>query len=361
MRRSVLLEIKELTKHFPVYDKGALLKRKAGEIQALDSVSFSIAGGETVGLVGESGCGKTTLAKCIVFLEDATSGDVIFDGTDVLSTFRSGSKMAILRLRREIQYVFQNPLSALDPRMTVADILMEPFEIHGHIPEQDRIEKMYELIRLVGLEEYHVDRYPHEFSEGQRQRVCIARALAVAPRLIIADEPVASLDVSIRAQVLNLLGDLQRKLGLTYLFISHDLSTVKHVCDRVVVMYLGRVVETARTSDLFENPMHPYTKALFSAVPALSPRRKAERIILRGEVPSAIDPPSGCRFHTRCPRMLEPCSKEPPEMVEVEPGHFLACYNPHRSRSTVPLEMNADIDLGIRDTSRSRARTTSTT
>ncbi len=341
-----LLEVKGLTKHFPVYEKGVLLRRQVGEVHAVDNVSFSLEEGETFGLVGESGCGKTTIARCLVFLENPTGGEVDFDGTDVLDTFRSGSRGSVLSLRRQIQYVFQNPQGSLDPRMTVADIIMEPFAIHGHVPRKEWLYRMYELLRLVGLEEYHAERYPHEFSGGQRQRVCIARALAVDPRIIIADEPVASLDVSIRAQILNLLRDLQRRLSLTYLYISHDLSTVRHVCDRVAVMYLGRLVEVADTEELFENPLHPYTRALMSAIPVPDPRRRSDRIILRGEVPSPVNPPSGCRFHTRCPRALDVCGREEPGLVEAEPGHFLACYNPHLSNRAVQLEMGRGLEGG---------------
>ncbi len=345
MTGETLLEVKELTKHFPVYERGVLLRRKTGEVHAVDGVSFSLGPGETFGLVGESGCGKSTIGKCLVSLEDPTDGEIVFDGADVLAGFRSGSRRRVLSLRRQIQYVFQNPSGALDPRMTVADIVMEPFAVHGHVPREEWWGRMCELLRLVGLESYHAERYPHEFSGGQRQRVCLARALAVDPRLLILDEPVASLDVSIRAQILNLLRELQRRLGLTYLYISHDLSTVKHVCDRVAVMYLGKLVELAGTDVLFENPLHPYTRALLSAVPVPDPRRRAERIVLRGEVPSAVNPPSGCRFHTRCPRALDVCGREEPGLVEVEPGHFLACYNPYLSNRPVQLEMGG-VDAG---------------
>ncbi len=335
MENETALEVEHLTKHFPVYEKGVLLRRRMGEVHAVDDVSFSLGLGKTFGLVGESGCGKSTIARCIVFLEDPTSGSVIFEGEDILATFRYGKREKVLGIRRKIQYIFQNAYASLDPRMTVADIIMEPFAIHRHTPRGDWADRMYELLRLVGLEEYHAERYPHEFSGGQRQRICIARALAVEPKLIIADEPVASLDVSIRAQILNLLRDLQRKLGLTYLYISHDLSTVRHVCDRVAVMYLGRLVEVAETRELFENPLHPYTRALLSAIPIPDPRRRTERTILRGEVPSPIEPPSGCRFHTRCSRVLDFCSKENPGLIEVRPGHLLACYNPWPPRHTI--------------------------
>ncbi len=323
-----ILEVKNLTKHFPLFERGILLRRRVGEVHAVDGLSFSINKGETFGLVGESGCGKTSTARCIVYLEFPDKGKILFDGRDTLKIFRSGNKDRILALRREMQYIFQNPHASLDPRMTVADIIMEPFAVHHHLPKSDWLDRMYDLLRLVGLEYYHAERYPHEFSGGQRQRICIARALAVDPKFIIADEPVASLDVSIRAQILNLLRDLQRKLGLTYLYISHDLSTVRHICDRVAVMYLGKIVEVADTEELFNNAMHPYTKALMSAIPIPDPKHKTERIILPGEVPSPVNPPSGCRFHPRCSRAIDICPREEPQLLEVRPGHFLACYNP---------------------------------
>jgi oligopeptide transport system ATP-binding protein len=328
--------VKNLTKHFPVYSRGVLLKRKLGEVHAVDEVSFSLNKGETFGLVGESGCGKTTLARCILYLDPPSSGDVIFEGNNIDQIFKAGKRDQVLALRRQMQYVFQNPYASLDPRMTVADIIMEPFAVHHHVPRSQWFDRMYELLRMVGLEDYHAERYPHEFSGGQRQRICIARALAVEPKLIVADEPVASLDVSVRAQILNLLRELQQKLGLTYLYISHDLSTVRHICDRVAVMYLGKLVEVADTEEIFENPLHPYTVALMSAIPIPDPKHKTERIILPGEVPSPINPPSGCRFHPRCPRAIDICGKEEPPLIEVKSGHWLACYNPWPSKHPVP-------------------------
>ncbi len=329
--------MKNLTKHFPVYSRGVLLKRKLGEVHAVDEVSFSLNKGETFGLVGESGCGKTTLARCILYLDPPSSGDIIFEGNNIAQIFKAGKRDQVLALRRQMQYVFQNPYASLDPRMTVADIIMEPFAVHHHVPRSQWFDRMYELLRMVGLEDYHAERYPHEFSGGQRQRICIARALAVEPKLIVADEPVASLDVSVRAQILNLLRELQQKLELTYLYISHDLSTVRHICDRVAVMYLGKLVEVADTEEIFENPLHPYTVALMSAIPIPDPKHKTERIILPGEVPSPINPPSGCRFHPRCPRAIDICSKEEPPLIEVKSGHWLACYNPWPSKQPVPF------------------------
>ncbi len=327
-----VLEVNELTKHFPVYERGVILRRKLGYVHAVDQVSFSIKKNETFGLVGESGCGKTTIAKCMLYLEPPTSGRIFFNGKNITEIFKKKRKVQVLALRRQMQYIFQNPYSSLDPRMTVADIIMEPLEVHKHIPRNQWQDRMYELLRMVGLEDYHAERYPHEFSGGQRQRVCIARALAVDPQFIAADEPVASLDVSVRAQILNLLQELQQKLGITYLYISHDLSTVRHICHRVAVMYLGKIVEIAETDELFENPHHPYTVALMSAIPIPDPKKKTHRIILPGEVPSPVNPPPACRFHPRCPRRIDICSKVEPPLLEVRPGHWLACHNPWPSK-----------------------------
>jgi len=328
-----ILEVRELTKHFPVYEKGVILRRKLGDVHAVDQVSFDIKKNETFGLVGESGCGKTTIAKCMLYLEPPTSGKILFNEKNITEIFKKARKDQVLALRRQMQYIFQNPYSSLDPRMTVADIIMEPLEVHKHIPRNQWQDRMYELLRMVGLEDYHAERYPHEFSGGQRQRVCIARALAVDPQFIAADEPVASLDVSVRAQILNLLQELQQKLGITYLYISHDLSTVRHICHRVAVMYLGKIVEIAETDELFENPLHPYTVALLSAIPVPDPKKKRHRIILPGEVPSPVNPPPACRFHPRCPRRIDICSKVEPPLLEARPGHWLACHNPWPSKS----------------------------
>jgi oligopeptide/dipeptide ABC transporter ATP-binding protein len=327
-----VLEVRDLTKHFPVYERGVILRRKLGDVHAVDQVSFGIKKNETFGLVGESGCGKTTIAKCMLYLEPPTLGEIFFNGKNITKIFEEGKKDQVLALRRQMQYIFQNPYSSLDPRMTVADIIMEPLEVHQQIPRNQWQDRMYELLRMVGLEDYHAERYPHEFSGGQRQRVCIARALAVDPQFIAADEPVASLDVSVRAQILNLLQELQQKLGITYLYISHDLSTVRHICHRVAVMYLGKIVEIAETDELFENPLHPYTVALLSAIPIPDPKKKTHRIILPGEVPSPVNPPPACRFHPRCPRRIDICSKVEPPLVEVRPAHWLACHNPWPSK-----------------------------
>ena len=327
-----VLEVRELTKHFPVYEKGVILRRKLGDVHAVDQVSFDIKKNETFGLVGESGCGKTTIAKCMLYLEPPTSGEILFNEKNITEIFKKARKDQVLALRRQMQYIFQNPYSSLDPRMTVADIIIEPLEVHKHIPRGQWHDRMYELLRMVGLEDYHAERYPHEFSGGQRQRVCIARALAVDPQFIAADEPVASLDVSVRAQILNLLQELQQKLGITYLYISHDLSTVRHICHRVAVMYLGKIVEIAETDELFENPLHPYTVALLSAIPVPDPKKKTQRIILPGEVPSPVNPPPACRFHPRCPRRIDICSKVEPPLLEVRPGHWMACHNPWPSK-----------------------------
>ncbi len=324
--KNVVLEVEHLKKLFPVFEKGILFSHQTGSIHACDNVSFKVEKGKTLGLVGESGSGKTTLAKTILYLFHPTSGQVFFEGIDVFKTFRSKNKQDILSLRRKMQYIFQDPYSSLNPRMTVADIIMEPYQIHRHIPKKEWPIRMYELLRLVGLEDYHSERYPHEFSGGQRQRVCIARALAVEPEFLIADEPVSSLDVSIRAQILNLLGDLQSKFNLTYIYISHDLSTVRHICDEVAVMYLGRIVELAEVNELFESPRHPYTKALISAVPTSKPGQKSNRIILPGEVPSPINPPLYCRFYPRCKYHIPICKKKDPKLEEILNKHYVSCF-----------------------------------
>lgn len=325
------LKVENLVKYFPISTKGVLFKKQIGVIHAVDGLSFSVEKGKTFGLVGESGCGKSTTARSILHLDVPTSGKIYIEDEEIGTTFKSKNKTEILRLRRKMQYVFQNPYASLDPRMTVADIIIEPFIIHKNVPKNEWHEKLYELLELVGLEDYHAERYPHEFSGGQRQRICIARALAVNPQLIIADEPVASLDVSIRAQILNLLQDLQRKMGITYLYISHDLSTVRHICHRVAVMYLGKFVEIADTNELFDSPLHPYTQALMSAIPIPDPEKtKRKRIVLPGEVPSPINPPSGCRFQSRCIYEKEhKCIHSAPKLIDAGKGHLVACEKAH--------------------------------
>lgn len=326
MSGKVLLRVEELVKYFPVTSRGILLKRMMGFVHAVDNITFSIEEGKTLALVGESGSGKTTTAKVILNLETPTSGRVFFDGKDVYKVFGSKDETEELSLRRQMQLIFQNPYSSLDPRMTVYDIISEPFHIHGNVPKEKVTDNVYDLLKMVGLEDYHAERYPHEFSGGQRQRICIARALAVQPKFIIADEPVSSLDVSIRAQILNLLSDLQEKLGLTYLYISHDLSSVRQISHEVAVMYLGKIVEFAETDELFNYRMHPYTQALISAVPIPDPKKRTMRIILEGEIPSPITPPWGCRFHTRCQYATELCQEIEPTLDETRRGHYSACH-----------------------------------
>lgn len=325
-----LLEVKELVKYFPVYSRGILMKKVIGQVHAVDHINFTINECETVGLVGESGCGKTTTGKLILYLEPPTSGEVLFKGMDAIKTFSKGSGEEKMKLRRAMQMVFQNPYSSLDPRMTVFDIVSEPFKIHKHLPPNEWKERVYKLLELVGLEPYHAERYPHEFSGGQRQRICIARSLAVDPTFIIADEPVSSLDVSIRAQILNLIMDLQNKLGMSYLYISHDLSSVRQISQRVMVMYLGEIVESAATEKLFDRPVHPYTRALMSAVPIPDPKRKMNIILLPGEVPSPINPPLGCRFHPRCQYATSKCTEEKPVLTQIDVDHYVSCHYYHR-------------------------------
>jgi len=320
---NLILEVRNLVKHFPVAG-GGLIGKSGGVVRAVDGVSFSIRRGETLGLVGESGCGKTTTGRCILQLERPTSGQVIFEGQDL-----TGLTEAELRpLRRKLQVIFQDPYSSLNPRMTVGQIIEEPVKVHGLAPERRRrAERVAELLSVVGLLRVLAERYPHELSGGQRQRVGIARALAMEPSLIICDEPVSALDVSIQAQIINLLEELQAWFGLTYLFVAHDLSVVRHISDRVAVMYLGKIVEIADRQALYEDPLHPYTRALLSAVPIPDPGVEARRehIVLGGEVPSPLNPPSGCVFHPRCAIAIEECKRVVPELREVKPGHWAAC------------------------------------
>jgi oligopeptide transport system ATP-binding protein len=316
-----ILEVQDLKKHFPI--QRGLFARQVGAIKAVDGISFHIHKGETFGLVGESGCGKSTTARLLIRLLEPTSGTIKFAGQDILKLDRS----EIRSLRKEIQLIFQDPYSSLNPRMTIGEIVGEPLIIHGVAQGKDKDRRVQQLLEVVGLGPYHAKRYPHEFSGGQRQRVGIARALALSPQLIICDEPVSALDVSIQAQVLNLLQDLQRKFDLTYLFIAHNLSVVKHVSDRIGVMYLGKIVEIAPKDRLYASPKHPYTQALLSAIPVADPRVKKQRIILEGDVPSPLNPPTGCRFHTRCGEVGPRCREVEPPLEEVEPGHFVACLN----------------------------------
>lgn len=311
---STLLEVKNLKKYFPV--RKGLLLRHVGDVKAVDGVSLTIARGETLGLVGESGCGKSTLGRAIIRIYEPTSGEVSFQGRDFLAV-KSGE---LRHLRRDMQMIFQDPMAALDPRMTVGQILSEPFDIHGIKDSEQRKAKIKSLLETVGLKASHMNRYPHEFSGGQKQRICIARALALEPQLIICDEPVSALDVSIQAQILNLMKDLQQQFNLTYLFISHDLSVIEHVCDRIAVMYLGKIVELATREELFSNPKHPYTQALIQAIPRIGEGKKRYKKSLGGEVPSPLNPPKGCHFHPRCPHVMERCRVETPQLIEV--GHL---------------------------------------
>jgi peptide/nickel transport system ATP-binding protein/oligopeptide transport system ATP-binding protein len=315
-----LIRVEGLTKHFPV--RAGLLQRVVNHVRAVEDVSFTIYEGETLGLVGESGCGKTTVGRTMLRLIEPTSGSVTFDGREILNL--SGREMK--DVRREMQIIFQDPYASLDPRAPIGDSVMEGLNIHGIGTPQERFEIMLNVLRWVGLEDYHARRYPHEFSGGQRQRIGIARALALTPKFIICDEPVSALDVSIQSQILNILKEAQAEFNLTYLFIAHNLSVVHHISHRVAVMYLGKIVELTRRDELYRNPLHPYTKALLSAIPIPHPRQKRERTLLKGDIPSPLNPPQGCRFHTRCPVAIDICSQEQPEFREVQFGHWVACW-----------------------------------
>ena len=316
-----LLSVKDLRKHFAI--KGGVFAREIERVHAVDGVSFDIGKGETLGLVGESGCGKSTTGRCILRLIEPSSGEVTFKGADV----RQMSGETLRALRRDMQIIFQDPYASLNPRLTVAAIIGEALQIHNLAKTRREMEeRVVQLLETVGLQPDHMSRFPHEFSGGQRQRIGIARALAVEPKLVVCDEPVSALDVSIQAQVINLLEDLQEKFGLTYLFIAHDLSVVEHISTRIAVMYLGRVVEIAPARDLYDTPIHPYSEALLSAVPIPDPTVKRKRIMLQGDVPNPIRPPSGCHFHTRCPIARPDCAQKSPQLVEKRPGHWAACH-----------------------------------
>ncbi len=319
MNNSILLEVKDLKKYYPIIR--GLFGRQVGAVRAVDGVSLFVREKESLGLVGESGCGKSTLGRTLLRLEEPTSGQIIFEGKDITSL----SSKALKSFRKEVQMIFQDPQSSLDPRMMAGDSIGEALLIHGVRDEKERWTKVGQLLERVGLEAEHAWRYPHEFSGGQKQRIGIARALAVNPRLIVADEPVSALDVSIQAQILNLLSDLQQDFGLSYIFIAHDLAVVRHISHRIAVMYLGRVVELCGSGELFKNYLHPYTEALLSAVPVPDPHIKKKRILLTGDVPSAASIPSGCRFHPRCHKRFEPCDKVEPRLLEYQPGHWVEC------------------------------------
>jgi oligopeptide transport system ATP-binding protein len=321
--KEILLSARNVVKYFPV--KGGLFDRVKAQVKAVDDVTFDIYKGETLGLVGESGCGKSTIAKTMLRIQTATSGTVEFEGRNIYSL----SEKEMRSLRKNMQYIFQDPFSSLNPRLSVGQTISRVLKIHGMNNKAERQEKVQQLMEMVGLSPYHIRRYPHEFSGGQRQRIGIARALALNPKLVILDEPVSALDVSIQSQIINLLEDLQQQFNLTYLFVSHGLNVVRHISNRVGVMYLGKMVELSDTDTLFERPQHPYTQALLSSNPVADPRqRDVPKIVLEGDVPSPINPPSGCRFRTRCPYAAPKCAQEEPSFVETEPGRFVACHYP---------------------------------
>ncbi len=312
--KTKLVQVRDMVKHFPIENSDDV-------VRAVDGISFDIFSGETLGLVGESGCGKSTVGRCLLRLYEPTSGEIYFEGENITNI----GNTELQKLRREMQIIFQDPYASLNPRLNIFSTVSEPLLIHGIGNKQSRKDKVAELLSKVGLDPKFMSRYPHEFSGGQRQRIGIARALALNPKLIIADEPVSALDVSVQAQVVNLLQDLQAEFGLTFLFISHGLAVVEHISKRVAVMYLGKIVEIAESKPLYRNPLHPYTQALLSAIPIPDPKRKRNRIVLKGDVPTPINPPSGCRFRTRCPIAIDECSRIVPKLKEIEPGHYSAC------------------------------------
>jgi len=322
MNNHDLMIVKDLKKYFPV--RSGLMQRVTAQVKAVDGVSFTIKAGECLGMVGESGCGKTTVGRTILRLIEPTAGSVVFDGQDIATA----DSKTLKAMRRNMQIIFQDPYSSLDPRVPIGESISEGLLIHGMKDSRQRNQIVVDMLKKVGMEEYHSRRYPHEFSGGQRQRIGIARALALRPKFIVCDEPVSALDVSIQSQVLNILRDLQHEFGLTYLFIAHNLSVVEHISDRVAVMYLGKMVELTDREELFRDPRHPYTQALMSAIPIPDPkvRSKRARIVLKGDVPSPLNPPAGCRFHTRCPIAQDICSKQEPEFRELKPGHWVACH-----------------------------------
>ena len=315
-----VLEVDNLKKYFPI--KNGMMQKQVGAVKAIDGVSFKIKRGTTMGLVGESGCGKTTVGRTILRLTEKTDGKVLFNGQDVYGL----SKKEMRDMRPKMQIIFQDPYSSLSPRLPIGEIIGEAVREHHIVPDNEYEKYLDNIMASCGLQPYHKDRYPHEFSGGQRQRICIARALALNPDFVVCDEPVSALDVSIQAQIINLLKDLQDKYGLTYLFISHDLSVVEHISDTIGVMYLGNLVEYGMKEDIFRNPLHPYTNALFSAIPIPDPDVKMNRIILQGSIPSPANPPKGCKFHTRCSKCMAKCKEEAPQQREVEPGHFVSCH-----------------------------------
>jgi oligopeptide/dipeptide ABC transporter, ATP-binding protein, C-terminal domain len=339
-----LLEVNNLKKYFPI--KGGLLSHTVGQVKAVDGVSFRIKRGTTMGLVGESGCGKSTVGRTILRLQEKTDGEVRFNGVDIFSL----NRQELRKMRTKLQIIFQDPYSSLSPRLPISEIIGEAVREHNLVPANEFDDYITKIMKECGLQEYHKDRYPHEFSGGQRQRICIARALALNPEFILCDEPVSALDVSIQAQIINLLRDLQKQFGLTYLFISHDLSVVEHISDTVGVMYLGNLVEFSETENIFGHPLHPYTVALFSAIPIPDPNYKMKRIVLQGSIPSPANPPSGCKFHTRCEKCMELCKHIAPDWAEVEPGHFCAChlYN--------SAQRNAELEQVMKDTVKAEAK-----